>query len=839
MTLTNLGVQKFITVLAAIFLLGAMACSSGISSSPVSPDTVPLKENSAAESNRFLWGYYNIHYNPETNETAVIPLREGTGHWNVLKFLEQGPCTNCLKVIGTNPTGSGTIEFNVEITHPYQSLNLSGFDVRGIALFNSSFTFPVTGWKIPDGSQGDGELVNPDGYTTLYNALTLGQGPGGLQGYLKGKFASSLLPSADLNGFHRLTSTYAGNTRNAFNGGDKVTQTFEIRMPTGQFVFGYAVDASWVPPTTNPVTDPQTDFPPDANCPEPWRLDVNPTGTITTKGGSSTIWMTVYDYEGLASLVYPKVECPALWNGEKAAGLNNQGADSTTWSVTVQNEKSAPVGTYKCLVWVEDTANATSPPHLDLTAYQVIEIQVVPDDGYVRTAGGPDWDCGLQTSWDTSDSVYVCGSFKGTASDPIDFDPGPAEDIHYSVGDDDVFLSKYDLFGNHVWTVTFGGTGMDFGVDVYAIYQGSVLVCGCYHDTVDFDPGSGTANSTSTGLSDAYLASFSSDGVYEWHQTWGDVHEDIANTVTYDKFTSEIITGGYYSGSVDFDPSTGIFLRTSNGFNDGFVSKHNTTGTWINTLVLGGIAFDVVNSVAVDSSNNVYVTGYYSDWVDFDPDTPIALFGQAGLIDGFVAKYNTSLGYEWASTFGGAFLDEGKDIVLNGSIVYVGGYFQDNANFDQQGAGDMHTSLGASDSCVIAWNTSGAFMFGSAWGGAGNETVLSIAAEPGTNIYAGGFFEGTSDFDPSGNVENRVSNGLGDAFVMGLDASCNYLWCNAYGGTGEDSMYGISRGENNSLYLCGGFCDTIDFEPGPDSELHASNGTSDFYLMKLFQDGNW
>jgi hypothetical protein len=304
-------------------------------------------------------------------------------------------------------------------------------------------------------------------------------------------------------------------------------------------------------------------------------------------------------------------------------------------------------------------------------------------------------------------------------------------------------------------------------------------------------------------------------------------------------YSAEVITGGYFHDSVDFDPTAGTFQQTSQGLNDCFISKYNNNGSWNKTITWGGAFFDVVNSVAVDSSNNTYVTGYYSDWVDFDPDTPIALFGPAGLIDGFIAKYNNALGYEWARTFGGVFLDEGRDIAINGVNPYVAGYFQGTANFDLQGVGDMHTSLGASDSCLIAFSDSGGFMFGSAWGGVGNETVLSIAIPPTGEVYVGGFFEGTSDFDPGTNVENRVSNGLTDAFVSAFDASGNFSWCNAFGGTGDDGLFGITRGEITSLYLCGGFSDTVDFKPGPEADVHASNGTSDLYLMKLFNDGSW
>ena len=79
--------------------------------------------------------------------------------------------------------------------------------------------------------------------TTLYNPATAGSGPDGLQGYIQGKFASLELPDSTLNGYIRFISDDPANTRNAFYAGDSVTETYDIDMPDGPFVFGYAIDS--------------------------------------------------------------------------------------------------------------------------------------------------------------------------------------------------------------------------------------------------------------------------------------------------------------------------------------------------------------------------------------------------------------------------------------------------------------------------------------------------------------------------------------------------------------------------------------------------------------------
>ena len=191
----------------------------------------------------------------------VIPAREASDHWNVLKFMEQGPCTDCVHVVSTVVNPDGSTGFNVQIKHPFTNKNLTGFDVRGIVMLNGSHSFSGLNVTMSNHAMGDGELVNADGYTLLYTPDTEGDGPGGLQGYLKGKMATKTYPNATLNGYKRHISSDPANTRNAFYAGDSITVKYDIAMPTGKFVFGYAVDASWVPATNKPVQNPMTDFP--------------------------------------------------------------------------------------------------------------------------------------------------------------------------------------------------------------------------------------------------------------------------------------------------------------------------------------------------------------------------------------------------------------------------------------------------------------------------------------------------------------------------------------------------------------------------------------------------
>jgi hypothetical protein len=190
----------------------------------------------------------------------------------------------------------------VELTHPFGVPNLTGFDVRGIAIFDASHAFPATALTLSDRDLGDGQILNADGYTTLYNMTTAGSGPKGFQGYIEGDLATHQVPNGLLDAYKRYITDDPSNTRNAFFAGDSIELTYEVDMPDGPFVFGYAVDACWEPPVTKPVTDPMTDFGPEANCPEPWFIDVDvePLGPgLTEMGGEVRMIIDVYELPGI------------------------------------------------------------------------------------------------------------------------------------------------------------------------------------------------------------------------------------------------------------------------------------------------------------------------------------------------------------------------------------------------------------------------------------------------------------------------------------------------------------------------------------------------------------
>ena len=144
--------------------------------------------------------------------------------------------------------------------------------------------------------------------------------------------------------------------------------------------------------------------------------------------------------------------------------------------------------------------------------------------------------------------------------------------------------------------------------------SGNVYTTGYFFFDVDFDPGAGSTELTSAGSNDVFVSKLDPLGNFVWAKRFGGPSSQVSFSIAVDD-SGNVYTTGYFQGTADFDPGSGTSNLTSVGSEDVFVSKLNSVGNFVWAKSFGGIGY----SVAVDSSGNVYTTGYFAGTEDFDP----------------------------------------------------------------------------------------------------------------------------------------------------------------------------------------------------------------------------
>ncbi|QNL22406.1 T9SS type A sorting domain-containing protein [Hyphobacterium sp. CCMP332] len=256
---------------------------------------------------------------------------------------------------------------------------------------------------------------------------------------------------------------------------------------------------------------------------------------------------------------------------------------------------------------------------------------------------------------------------------------------------------------------------------------------------------------------------------------------------------------------------------------------------------MGGSFNDDGLSIFVDGAGNVYTTGFYWGSADFDPGPGLFILTSVGGQDIFVQKLDSSGNFLWAKSFGGTSTDEGLSIAVDASgNVYTTGFFRGTADFDP-GPGIFNlSSAGDDDIFILKLDASGNFLWAKSIGDFRFDAGNSITVDAAGNVYTTGSFERTVDFDPGPGITNLTSNGNpSDIFVLKLDASGNFLWAKAFGGTDYDDGRSIKVDASGNVISIGEYEGTVDFDPGPGTFNLTSVGDKDIFILNLDSSGNF
>ncbi len=454
--------------------------------------------------------------------------------------------------------------------------------------------------------------------------------------------------------------------------------------------------------------------------------------------------------------------------------------------------------------------------------------------------------------------------------------------------------SSFTTYGQNLdWLVSSGGIKSDKGTKVVHDAQGNAYITGYYNEEANF--GSINTGFSFTQSKEAFVAKLDPQGNFVWETHGLNFYDDRGLGLTIDGNGNVYVTGTCWGG-LDWPP---LNVYNSTGWSDQiFVTKIDPNGNVVWMKNAGNDEFDSFlynddhgQSLATDENNNVFITGFISNYWD---QPGVATFDQITInlapLDSlaFVGKLDDQGNWLWVETFGGIYAQRDNDVTVDTEgNVYVAGGFVETQSFGTE----TLTSQGGTDIYVIKYDTDGNFIWVEQAGSPLSDRANGIIDGQDGYMYVTGEFRdtcyfGASFLDNAGGPKGRdvfvakiskngdwewarragskkgkdrgnmiTSNNQGQIFVTGqysseadfgifdidsngdsvqvfvaaIDGTGTWRWVQQGGGQGYDRGQGITADNDCNLWVNGYFDETMQFN----SETVSSLGVKDIFTMKF------
>lgn len=427
--------------------------------------------------------------------------------------------------------------------------------------------------------------------------------------------------------------------------------------------------------------------------------------------------------------------------------------------------------------------------------------------------------------------VYVTGFFNSNG----DFDPGPGADTLLG---GQAYVLKLDLAGNYIWATTLGEPGgnvIPLAIEVDAL--GDIIVTGYFTNTVDFDPGPGTAIGVSA-AEDIFITKLDGNGTFLWKNTYFATDYERGVDVVTDADRNIYISGKIGSQPIDFDTGPSTYYVNGIGNFDVYIHKLTPAGDLVWAYASGGGGPDLVNSMEIGSDNNLYLTGTFNGSfdADFSANTSV-INGTPGSLSIFVVKLDTASNLLAAVTLAtGApqkiniALDPMNNVCVTGAMDYALEFYLSS--------GTVTLSNGGStiDCFVSKLNSSLDPLWAERFGSTiGEDNIGSTVIDQFGNIYNAGRAEGNVNVDPNGTY--NLSSWNTKFFVQKLDPNGNFIWAFTIPGSSYDVVNRrILLDMDRNIYLTGIIAQgSADFDPSGGVANITCNEFSNSFFVKYGQ----
>ena len=416
-----------------------------------------------------------------------------------------------------------------------------------------------------------------------------------------------------------------------------------------------------------------------------------------------------------------------------------------------------------------------------------------PNWYWAKSAGGSNYDAGLTITTDANNNIIVTGIFKSSS---ITF--GTTTLLNTNPSFFDIFIVKYDPFGNVLWAKKVGGSGEDetYGITVDA--KNNIIITG-YFESPKIGFGTDTLINVNPGTPDIFVAKYDPNGNVIWAKGAYGSSLDISIGVVTDANNHIIISGYFESPYLVFGTDTLV----NNGTSNIFITKYDSTGNVIWTCRAGGGGFDEAFALAVDGSNNIAITGWFNSPI-LTAASDTLFNANPGTNDVFTVKCSPSGNVLWAKNGIGNNNDWSFGIIADVEDVIITGQFSSSTiTFGPYTL--INSSPGNVDAFIVKYDNIGNVIWAQRAGGTYNDCGNSIAKDPNHDIILTGDFNSPSIIFGTDTLYNSNASNTTDIFIVEYDNSGNVIWTKKAGGNGNDYVYYITSDGNDNIILTGRF----------------------------------
>ena len=380
---------------------------------------------------------------------------------------------------------------------------------------------------------------------------------------------------------------------------------------------------------------------------------------------------------------------------------------------------------------------------------------------------------------------------------------------------------------------------------------------------------------------DILILKYDSTGKLLWALPAGGKYGDRALAIAISPAGGIYVAGDFITAA-DFGK---LKIQSTDETNhDIFVAKVSEAGAWEWVNPYGSPNEETVFSLAVDSKNNIYLAGSFSeelsmgksnlssyhevpafflarlkgqgdvDWavpiklvsygyinklvlnnkeqpviagnfdIEADVDTEIIMMSN-GDWDGFVCQYDQNGAALWAKYFGGSDTDSVNDMICDkAGNLYITGNFNNTITLDKE-----LISVGDADIMVAKLSPQGKWLWSASCGGEYGDYSVALTLKPDGNVLVGGnFYESMSMLD-----REIVDEGEGGLFIAEADKNGSWLSLLSAAGDGSESTRNMVTDSNGNVIVIGEYDYTLNI--GSAELVTEGNGYADktLFLTKL------